>query len=447
MQFGDEQLVYAASNKWSDVANAMGRGDLEATGDIRKGDMHLVVQKGRTFQQAHPTIPVILDKGRYLVVEISKKKARSLIRDDEVCFAIQPLRENTIVFDIHRPAAGTARTGVADLVAVLDPSSYTADLAHLVNYPTRYSTSATFQDAADWAEARLEGLGYTTRQTSVTLPGGGLSRNVIAMKPGTAANPQQVIAIAHLDSVNHPGGPTGPAPGADDNASGSAGILALAGASAEAAFDHDIVFILCGGEEQGLHGSTQFVAAMTAAERSRTKAVLNMDMIGHVNTPAPTVLLEGAPVSQSLIDGLGQAAAQFTALTVQTSLNPFASDHVPFIDADIPAVLTIEGADGANDAIHTANDTLDRVDPAFALDILRMNLAFLGDQAGVRAQTATPPCDCDCGPTDGVRQLAMHYQMLLAQYGRLQAEGLLHGEDMRRARGIRATHDQLFSEH
>ena len=447
VQFGDTQLIYAAAGKWSDVTNAVGRGDLAAAGNIKKGDMHLVVQKGRTFQQEHPNIPVILDKGRYLVVEVSKARAKKLPHKGEVCFAIEPLAENSVAFDILYPTAKTAGMGVSGLVGALDQATYTADLTHLVSYPTRFSTSPSFQDAANWAEGRLTTMGYATSQTSVNVPGVGTSRNVIATKPGTAASPKQVIVIAHMDSVNHPGGPDAPAPGADDNASGSAGVLSLAGVMAGHTFEHDLVFILCGGEEQGLHGSTQYVAAMSAADKARTKAILNMDMIGHVNTPTQTVLLEGHPTSQTMIDGLAQAATQFTSLTVQSSLNPFASDHVPFIDAGMPAVLTIEGADGANDAIHTGNDMLSRVDPAFALEILRMNVGFLGEAAGIVAQ-ATQPTECGCGsgPSEDVRQLAAHYQMLLAQYARLQAAGVLPPSEVQTMQALRAAHDQLLGQ-
>jgi Zn-dependent M28 family amino/carboxypeptidase len=60
---------------------------------------------------------------------------------------------------------------------------------------------------------------------------------------------------------------------------------------------------------------------------------------------------------------------------VQTSLHPFNSDHVPFIDTSIPAVLTIEGTDDANHNIHTADDTLDHIDYDLALQIVRMNVA------------------------------------------------------------------------
>ncbi len=63
----------------------------------------------------------------------------------------------------------------------------------------------------------------------------------------------------------------------------------------------------------------------------------------------------------------------------------FNSDHVPFIDASIPAVLTIAGADGANEQIHTDGDTLAHIDYDLAMQILRTNVAAtasaLGDAA------------------------------------------------------------------
>ena len=104
-----------------------------------------------------------------------------------------------------------------------------------------------------------------------------------------------------------------------------------------------------------------------------------MDMIGTINTPTPTVLLEGAPLSQPIIDALMEAAETYTKLTVQTSLHPFASDHVPFIEMGIPAVLTLEGADSANSNIHTANDTIDKIDYELMVEVLRMNVAVIAN--------------------------------------------------------------------
>jgi len=120
----------------------------------------------------------------------------------------------------------------------------------------------------------------------------------------------------------------------------------------------------------------------TDAERTRIRAVLNMDMIGGRNTPEPGVLLEGGEVSRPVIDGLARAAATYTGLAITTSLHPYNSDHVPFIDAGIPAVLTIEADDGANTRPHTADDVVDAVDPDLAIEILRMNLAYLAEVLG-----------------------------------------------------------------
>jgi len=138
---------------------------------------------------------------------------------------------------------------------------------------------------------------------------------------------------------------------------------------------HDLRLILFGGEEEGLYGSRQYVSRLPKDERTRISAVINMDMVATLNTASPAVLLEGAPVSRSLIKELAEAAATYTSLTIQTSETPFNSDHVPFIDELIPAVLTIEGTDSSNTNIHTANDTLDHINYKLALDILRMNLA------------------------------------------------------------------------
>jgi Zn-dependent M28 family amino/carboxypeptidase len=215
------------------------------------------------------------------------------------------------------------------------------------------------------------------------LVNGGPSQNIIADKRGSAAGVREVVLItAHLDSINIQGGPMAPAPGADDNGSGSAGLLEIARVFATHQSEQDLRFILFGGEEEGLFGSKQYVASLPEAERQRIRAVVNMDMIGTINASTRSVMLEGAPVSQGVINGLAAAAATYTTLAVETSLNPFASDHVPFIEVGIPAVLTIEGADHANSNIHSIRDTLENINYDFTQEILRMNVSFLANEIG-----------------------------------------------------------------
>jgi Peptidase family M28 len=347
--------------------------------------LQLVTQNGRLFQQEQSDVPVIVDKGRYLVVDLDPGEAKKLNVPYMPCYSLQPLPWNTVVLETRAPVAARRAplVWVQQCVDALSRTTFEADLRALTAFPTRHSTSAEFVAAAQWARDQLSASGYNTR--TQTVPVSGVSSvNVIAERQGSGSTPRDVVVVtAHLDSVNIAGGVAAPAPGADDNGSGSAGLLAIARAMKDQPAVHDLRLILFGGEEQGLFGSRQYVASLPRAQRDRIRAVVNMDMIGTLNSPSPTVLLEGGKgVSQAVIDGLAEAAATYTTLTVQTSLHPFNSDHVPFIQEGIAAVLTIEGTDAANGNIHGANDTLQFIDYDLALDILRMNVAFVAQLLG-----------------------------------------------------------------
>lgn len=379
MRFGKDVLLYSDEPQESKPgARLTSRAE-----DVTKERMHIVVQNGRLFQQHHPEVPVIHDRGRFLLVDIDPKQARKLTKKNETCFGIFPVEENQVVFDSRTPL--TRRAPVAFIEKLLKKVSRTglqANLTMLVSFVTRHSTSSGYSASVTFARKQLEDMNYQTRLQVVTV-GKGKSRNIIADKPGEQGGPRQVvIATAHLDSINLQGGPSAPAPGADDNGSGSAGVLEIARAFKDFRSKHDLRLILFGGEEQGLFGSKKYVDSLSQLERKRIRAVVNMDMIGSLNSASRSVLLEGAPVSQAVIDGLAQAAATYTQLSVETSLNPFASDHVPFINAQIPAVLTIEGADNANNRIHSENDTLNKIDYEIAQEIVRMNVGFIASEIG-----------------------------------------------------------------
>lgn len=386
-RFGDEVFLYTDAAEGAKLATARARGARkvrEESQALTKDQLHVVVQNGRLFQEEHPQVPVLLDKGRYLLVKLDRRRARRLKESSPTCYGLFPLRENQVVFAVRdRATARVAKANwVQSLVNRLDRASVKATLTHLASFTTRHSTSNDFKAATLWARDQLKTLNYTTRFQNVTV-NGKTSRNVIADKRGQATAQRKVVLVtAHLDSINLAGGPAAPAPGADDNGSGSAGVLELARVLATHSAQHDLRFILFGGEEQGLFGSQRYVASLSATERARILSVINMDMVGTLNTATRSVMLEGASLSQRVIDGLAEAAATYTQLVVETSLNPFASDHVPFIRAAIPAVLTIEGADNTNSNIHSNKDTLNHIDYGFLQEILRMNLAFVAKEIG-----------------------------------------------------------------
>jgi FMN phosphatase YigB (HAD superfamily) len=374
-RLGDELVVRGPAAQvsqligGSDAARSVHRSGLEGQ------RLHLVTQIGRQFQHDHPDVPVVVDKGRYLVVDLDPR--RRLLADDAHagCYAVRPLPADTVVFAQRDPGPGVARTMAGGPADRLSRAAFEADLGTLAAMRTRHSADPGFRDALEWARNRLTGLGYDTHVQPVTLDAG-TTHNLVADRTGEGDVRGVVLVTAHLDSVNRRG-PAAAAPGADDNASGAAGVIAIGHALAHLPTTHDLRLVLFGGEEQGLFGSRQYVNGLDAAERARIIAVVNMDMIACLNSESPTVLLEGAATSQAVIDALADAAHAHTSLVVQTSLAPFNSDHVPFLDRGIAAVLTIEGTDGANDRVHTERDTVESLDVDLALQILRMNVAFV----------------------------------------------------------------------
>jgi hypothetical protein len=388
VRFGRETLLYGdddASGEAGRVApSSRGARIPSRQVNATREQLHIVVQHGRLFQQHHPEVPVLHDRGRFLLVQVDPEQVRRLQAEGETCYGIMPLAGDEAVFEEPgRAAARAPAPFIQALVNNLARASLEASLIKLVSFGSRHSTSSGYAAAVAFVKDELDAMGYVTRLQELQI-GAGSTRNVIADRPGSGPAPHRVVIVtAHLDSINLAGGPSAPAPGADDNASGSAGVLEIARALKNHRGLHDVRFILFGGEEQGLFGSKHYIATLSAAERSTIEAVVNMDMIGSLNSPSRSVLLEGAALSQALIDKLSEAASTYSQLTVQTSLNPFASDHVPFIEKGVPAVLTIEGADNTNDTVHSAADKLNKIDFDILLDILRMNVGFVAGAVGL----------------------------------------------------------------
>jgi hypothetical protein len=391
LKFGDDTVYCGAGESWGEFKERAGRAQIavrEHPEEIDRERLHVVIQKGRLFQREHPDIPVLVDKGRFLLVDLEPKHARKIGKSDVPCFSVQPIAalratkarsRRRVVFESARVAAAPPDPVIQQVVNRISRQSYEADLSQLVGFNTRNSISPQYAAACDFVDRQLAALGYTTSRQAIEIDGSP-SQNVIASRSGSGPGSRgEVLVSAHLDSISLEGNAASPAPGADDDGSGSAGVIEMARALKDHHGHHDLKLVLFGGEEQGLFGSKQFVGALTAAARAKIRVVVHMDMIGSLNSSSPTVLLEGAVVSQAEIDGLAAAAATYTGLSVQTSLNPFNSDHVPFIRKNVPAVLTIEGTDDANHAIHSPRDTIDRINFDLALEILRMNTAFVAD--------------------------------------------------------------------
>jgi hypothetical protein len=256
VQFGHELLLYAPDAKWARVLAHAKRSRLplqEHPATVKPENLYLVTQIGRLFERAHPEVPVLLNKGRYVVVELDPQRARALVEGEGLCYTLQPLKGNMVVFDVRTPVAarGARVDWVQELVTHVSRATLEANLTHLASFPTRHSTSTDYVNAAGWAREQLEAMGYSTRLDPISLRSG-TSVNVVAEKLGRSSGTRDLILIvAHLDSINLDDGPLAPAPGADDNGSGAAGLLEIARTFKDHDGAHDLRFVLFGGRGAG----------------------------------------------------------------------------------------------------------------------------------------------------------------------------------------------------
>src|SRR6476646_7352663 len=112
LQFGSEMLFYNDAAPDNERAAPAGRGARPnlSEHDVSRAQLHVVVQNGRTFQQEHPEVPVIHDRGRFLLVNLDPAKARELMMGAETCYGVTPVQENQTVFDVR--GASEARSAV-----------------------------------------------------------------------------------------------------------------------------------------------------------------------------------------------------------------------------------------------------------------------------------------------------------------------------------------------
>jgi carboxypeptidase Q len=179
--------------------------------------------------------------------------------------------------------------------------------------------------------------------------------NVVGEIPGRERPDEFVVVGAHLDSWDF-------ATGAQDNGTGVAMVLEAARSIAALGRPprRSVRFALWGGEEQGLLGSSAYVAAH-AAELEHCVAVLNADggtgrIIGWTTPGRDDVMMAVRAVSRVLLSDLRTDAVD------KNMQYAFDSDGGPFIREGIPA-LDMNVDDGPYDAIHhKVTDTLERVD-------------------------------------------------------------------------------------
>lgn len=188
-----------------------------------------------------------------------------------------------------------------------------------------------------------------------------ISRNVVGFIEGTDSSGQYIIVGAHYDSQGMGGmismdNESEPSihPGADDNASGTAGLLHLADYFSDNTPSKNMLFIAFSGEELGLLGSRYFVEQMKISPDS-IGAMINLDMIGRMTDNQLTIF--GTGTSDRWTEIIDSAESDSLNIT-PTPSGAGASDHASFYEVGIPVLHYFTGT---HENYHRSSDTADKI--------------------------------------------------------------------------------------
>jgi hypothetical protein len=357
--------------------------------------------------EARRRFRVLLDDGRRVVVRDAPGRREELGR---------------LGFDLGLFSEVPMALTPASHVPRLPTITYDPRVADIIAAVTQAATYASDGDLSGENQVTIEGSPYTiaTRHTSSGTPiqkatqyvyeylqqcdlaptfqnwisGGYSGRNVIGEKLGSTHPDEIVLITAHLD--DQPSGSV--APGADDNASGSVGVMLAAQILSQYWFDRTIRFVFFTGEEQGLLGSSSYAAAAQAAG-DNIVGVFNMDMIGWDQLDGPTLRIHTRTSgSAGYPDDLAIATMFNDVVSIyglNGSLTPIidsdgitASDHASFWSRGYPAVLAIEDdQDDFNQYYHTINDKREYLDMGYMTAYIK---ASLGTVAHLAVPSSAP---------------------------------------------------------
>lgn len=256
-----------------------------------------------------------------------------------------------------------------------------------LTFTTRYTRNSQCDDAEQYVYEAFQAMGFAQVEYDTFNVQSTVARNVIATLPGTETPEDIYILCGHLDSTSPI--PNSAAPGANDNASGTAAVLLGAEILRNYQFRSTIKFIAFTGEEQGLYGSEHYAAAADAAG-DNILGVVNCDMISWFGSRY-RVDIEGEFFADAFMQVMKDACTTYTGLGSAKVYGAWGSDHVPFLDLGIPTFLAIESDYASYPCYHQTCDTASQNKVGFGVEVTRACLATIAHSAGILTTTAVEP--------------------------------------------------------
>jgi len=295
--------------------------------------------------------------------------------------AVRPELELPIKFEID-PV-------ILEIVNQVSKDNLRGYIQNLQDFQTRYALTSNCAQAGNFIYNFFVQSGIEAKQDFFSFGPIYSSKNIIGTLPGKVDPSQVVVICAHYDSYS--GQPLTLAPGADDNASGSAAVMEAARIFKDHSFDFSVKFICFSAEELGLYGSKDY------AQKARLGgediiAVINLDMIAYTNILPEDLDIIGNPNSEWLVNRFSSTAKTYTLLDIFKIVNPSFvwSDHASFWNSGYSAICGIEDADVTNPYYHTYRDTIDTLNLDFATEAVKASLATAAELAQPVSSPQTP---------------------------------------------------------
>ena len=234
---------------------------------------------------------------------------------------------------------------INDILSMIDETLVLEFLETIVGLGPRVTGTYGCEKAAQYIHQEFQDMGLIARYQNWRSWGNKYhhhiynSQNIEGTLPGTnTTDSSAIIFNAHYDSVAK-------GPGANDDGSGVAAVLAIAKILSQYSFNYTIRFIAFSGEDVGLYGS--YMYTRDASRRGdNIVAVIQIDMIGFANTAeGRRTLCFNSPEQSKWIADFATRVDTFyrnqTNLTIEINPSIFTDDHQSFVDHGFDGLFAV----------------------------------------------------------------------------------------------------------
>ncbi len=270
---------------------------------------------------------------------------------------------------------------ISSIVSNVDPVMVEGYIQGLQDFGTRHLANNNRKEVALWIKDQFELMGYTDVVLDSFLVNGLWQYNVVATYPSSIETENIIVVGGHHDSITSAGvnNPNLPAPGADDNASGTTAVLETARVLMLSGFESEatIKFVTFAAEELGLFGGFDY-ARKAAESGMQVKFMINHDMISNTfesleNSVVDVNYYAGSEMYSDLaLENVGK----FTQINGQLGQrNSSGSDSFAFYQNGFYAVYFEESQ--FSPYYHTDQDVIEHYDMDFCAEVIKASAATL----------------------------------------------------------------------